>query len=462
MTKRLKLFLAILLGSIAAACFAVGCSIGQPGREEVLATYQGGHVTYYANGGCFNSNTSIVVRELYYKTENVPFFDVTEDTGDINVAYSGYDFTGWRLPAKYESGEHAGEIMYTYTYKTASGESVTVPAYPKLKADGTPVTDSTEDRPLFYIEGSDTDVLEKYVQVVPSETTVDSTRILGAKEELTVCATWKPALKFVFKLAAESGEYVSEDKTYRPGDTIATMAFGKNATANPGQTVSIAFNDMTFVANYFDEACQTFVSDYNRADYEGKAEIVVWSKFIKGKWTIVRNNASKIKEMFSGLNTAANAYYLLEDVDCSSVTDFGISKGVRAKIEGNGHTLSNLKFAPNSFTVSNGSTIAPVFGTIYSTASICNLTLKNIEISVKGNGNMTFYAVCSSVEDGAELNNLTIDGVSATVKLAGSISNAPDGKDDAWLFGGKGTDAAFLAAYSGVKLEGTNTLTITK
>lgn len=461
MTKRLKLFLAILLGSIAAACCAVGCSIGQPGREEVLATYKGGHVTYYANGGCFNSNTSIVVRELYYKTENVPFFDVTEETDGIDVANSGYDFTGWRLPAKYESGEHAGEIMYTYTYKNASDESVTVPAYPKLKADGTPVTDSTEDRPLFYIEGSDKDILEKYVKIVPSETVVDSTRILGAKEELIVCATWKPALKFVFKLAADSGEYVSENKTYRPGDTIYTTAFGKNATANPGQTISIAFNDMTFVANYADENCTTFVSDYNREDYEGQAEIVVWSKFITGKWTIIRNNASKIKEMFSGLNSASNAYYLLEDVDCSSVADFGITKGVRAKIEGNGHTLSNLKFAPNSFTVSNGSTIAPVFGAIYSTASIRNLTLKNIEISVKGNGNMTFYAICSSVETGAVLSNLTIDGVTASVKLPGTISNAQGGSTASWLFGGKGTDADFVSAY-GVKLEGTNTLTITK
>ncbi|MGN1060962.1 MAG: hypothetical protein ACI4QN_04440 [Candidatus Coproplasma sp.] len=463
MTKRFKLFLAILIGSIAVACFAAGCSIGQPGREEVLADYNGGHVTYYANGGCFNRNTSIVVRELYYKNADVPFFDVTEDTEGIDVSFSGYDFVGWHLPARYESGDHAGEIMYTYTYKNEAGVELTVPAYPNLKEDGTPVTDSTEDRPVFYIDGSDKEILEKDVQVKPSETVIDSNYMLRSDDDLIVCASWKPALKFVFKLAVEEdGDYVYNGDVYHKGDVISTLAFGKDPVKDPGKTISVAFDGMTFVSNYRDEQCTEFVGDYKREDYDGQAEIVVWSKFIKGSWTIVKNDPNKVLEMFQNLNKASNSYYLIEDVDCSSITDFGISKGVRATIEGNGHTLSNLKFAPNSFTVSNGSTIAPVFGAIYSTASICNLTLKNIDISVKGNGNMTFYAICSTVEDGAVLSGLTIDGVTATIKLPGSVSNAPDGKDDAWLFGGKGTDANFLAAYGGVKREGIKTLTITK
>ncbi|MGN0805432.1 MAG: hypothetical protein ACI4MC_00210 [Candidatus Coproplasma sp.] len=471
MTKRLKLFLAILLGSAAIACLAAGCKVGQPGREEVLADYNGGQVTYYANGGCFDSNTSIVVRELYYKDADVPFFDIKEkaDSGQgsdeeatsINIFYSGYEFTGWYLPARYESGEHAGEIMYTYTYTNSSNEVVTVPAYPRLNEDGSPVTDSTEARPVFYIDGSNGDILERNVKVVASEELIDSSYLVKAEEKLVVCAAWKPALKFVFKLAVEEdGDYVYNGTTYHKGDTISTVVFGKNTTANPGQSATVSFDNMTFVSNYTEEECLNYAGDFNRADYEGQTEIVIWSKFIKGSWTIVRNNPNEIKSMFNGLSSSSNAYYLLEDVDCSTITDFGTRLGVRAKIEGNGHTLSNLNFNPST-SLANGAVSAPVFGTIYATAQISNLKLSNIQISVKGLGDLNFFAICSTVEEGAVIQNLCIENVTATVKIPNNrmVINAQGGDRSRWIFGGKETDEAFLSAYD-VTLTGTNTLTI--
>lgn len=458
MTKRLKLFLAILLGSTAIACCAAGCSVGQPDRDELLADYNGGHVTYYANGGCFNNNTSIVVREIYYKNENVPFFDVNEDTGDINITNSGYDFAGWYLPARYEVGDHAGEIIYEYT---PAGATDPVPAYPKLMEDGTPVTDSTEARPIFYIEGSDADILEKYVQVKPSQTMVTSSRLLAAKEELVVCATWKPALKFVFKLAAEDGDYECNGTIYHPGDVISTMAFGKEDTKNPGQTLSVSFGTYaTFVANYADEQCEHFAQSYNRADYEGEAEIVVWSKFIKGSWEIVRNDPNKVQEMFNNLYDETKAYYIIESVDCSSISAFSFASETKATIEGNNCTLSNLNFNRPNYSFDNRANVSPVFGAIKSTAKISNVKLSNITINVTGKGNMTFYAICNSVEQGATIDNVEIDTVTATVKLSGSVSNAQDGDRSSWLFGGKGSDDAFVTAF-GVTLTGTNTLTIT-
>ena len=455
MTKRLKLFLAIILGSIAIACCAAGCSVGEPGREDILANYKGGQVTYYANGGSFNNNTAIVVREITFKEADVPFFDMTDNSSESYfVMYGGYDFTGWYLPATYESGEHAGEVKYTYTYN-----GVTVPAYPKLNDDGTPATDSKEARPLFTIDGSDEDILEKNIRIVPSDTPVDSSYIVKSEDKLIVCATWKPALKFVFKLAVDES-FTIGDKTYKHGDEVTNMAFGKGQTASPGQTTTVNFDGYTFVSNYTEEACENYAGTYNRADYEGQTEIVVWSKYVKGSWTIVKNNANEVKSMFSGLNSSANAYYLLEDVDCSSISNFGIIQGVRAKVEGNGHTLTNLKFSATS--LSNNASIAPVFGAIAASAQIKNLTIKNITIDVTGKGDLTVYAVCKSIEEGAVLSNLTIENVTATVDIPSTniVKNAQNDDRSSWIFGGKGTDSDFLSAYSGVTLSGTNSLTI--
>lgn len=461
MTKRLKWFITILLGVVAAACCIAGCKVGEAGRDEVLKDYNGGHVTYYANGGCFNRNTSIVVREMYYKDADVPFFDVTEETGDINVMHSGYDFVGWYLPARYDSGEHKGEIKYTYTYKE-NGEEKTVPAYPKLKDDGTPEVDRTEARPLFYCDGSKDDILEKNIKVVPSSTMVDASRKVGEKEELIVCASWKPALKFVFKLAAEEGEYVSGGETYRPGDVIAEIPFGRDTVANPGETIGKSFDGMTFVANYKEETCENFVTDYDRADYEGKTEIVVWSKFIKGSWTIVRNNANRVLSMFKGLSREGSRYYLLEDVDCSSV-NFSISDGVKGEIEGNGHKLTNIKINRESDTQKNNAKIYPLFGEIASTAKISNLTIDGVEIKVKGIGNMTFYAVCGGIAEGATFQNFTIGNITANVTIpvykGNYVTNAQNGETSHWIFGGSGTDEQ-IASSHGITLTGTNTLNI--
>lgn len=456
MTKRLKLFLIIMLGAIAAACFAVGCKVGTPDREQILASYQGGHVIYYANGGCFNRNTSMRVRELYFKEDNVPFFDISESTDGIDVMRSGYDFIGWYLPETDEDG-----IVYTLA---STGERV----YPLLHDDGTPVTDSEEDRPMFYAKGEDGQILdgqilEKNVLVKPSDTAVDSERLINADDNLIVCAEWKLSLRFVFKLVVDEPKeegYEYNGETYHYGDIISTLSFGNKQTNNPGDSLSVTFSGMTFVANYADEDCSEFVGTYDRDDVEeGQTDIVVYSKYIEGEWKVIRNKVSSVTSMFNGLSASTNKYYIIEDIDVSSTT-INAGWGMRAVVEGNGHTISGIKITLSS--VNNGTTIAPVFDQIYSTAVIKNLTLKDITISVTGKGGLTFYAICSAVESGAVIQNLTIDGVTATVKIpsTANVTNAQNGDRNNWLFGGKGTDEAFCSAY-GVTLKGENTLTIT-
>ncbi len=448
MTKRIKLLSIIILGVIAAACFAAGCSVGTPDREQILADYNGGHVTYYANGGYFNGNTSLSVRELYFKEDNVPFFDISEDTDGVYVMRGSYDFIGWYLPEYDGNG-----IVYTLA---STGERV----YPLTDADGNVLTDSTEARPLFHRDGVDEQILEKDVLVTPSDTAVDSATPIDADDNLIVCAQWKPSLRFVFKLVVDEPRtegYEYNGETYYDGDIISTLSFGKNQTNAPGDSLSVVFNEMTFVANYADAECTEFVGTYDRDDYEGQAEIVVYAKYIEGSWKVVRN-ISSATSMFNGLSASKNQYYIIDDIDVSSAT-INASWGTRAVIEGNGHTISGIKInLSGNNAVLNGETVSPVFGTIYSTAKIKNLTLKDITLTVTGKGELSFYAICSAAESGAEIENLTVDGVTAAVtNPSGAITN--DAQNN-WLFGGKGTDEAFCSAY-GVTLKGENTLTIT-
>lgn len=462
MSKRLKLLVAIIIGSIAAACCAVGCSIGQPGREEVLATYQGGHVTYYANGGNFNKNKAIVVRDMYFKDADVPFFDMPDLEGEIFVSRGSYDFMGWYLPAIYPEGdEHAGEIMYTYTYEVSPKNYKTVPAYAKLNEDGSPAINKTDSRPLFYIDGSDETILEEDIVVVADTTKpINSERTIGADEHLIVCANWKPSLRFEYRLAVEEdGDYVYDKVTYHKNDVIMTSPFGRKETNNPGQTATISFKGMTFVGNYKDANCTNLAKDdYKRADCEGTDVITIWAKFIKGDWTIVKDTDG-VKEMFSSLYDENRSFYLVDDIALSDNTTLNTVTNCYATIDGNGHTISNLKFSSSS--ISSGANIAPVFGIIYKSAKIKNLTLSGINIDITCKGSMTFHAICKAIETGATLENLTIENIKAKISLPGSVINAQDGNRNAWIFGSnRGTDAAFLAAFSGVTLSGTNVLEI--
>ncbi len=451
MNKKFRLWLLISLGAVAASCFAAGCKVGPPSREETLAPYKGGLVTYYANGGIFDNSPAITVREVYFKENGVPFFDADENTSAMKITYSGYDFTGWYLPERYTEGEHEGEIKFTYTYKEGD-VTKTVPAYLLKDENGEQVTDKTADRPLFYREGSDEEILEKQVRIVPSQEAVDSSRIISSGDALTVCATWKPSLKFVYKLAGEpEKEYAAGEKTYKHGDVIHEMPFGRDSVKHPGTLSNLTLDGMTFIANYTDEACTQIAGDITRPEDGSVSEITIWCKYLEGKWTVIRNSVSDIVKMFSGLTSSSNKYYLLEDVDCASASAMNPKPSamtVNATIEGNGHTLSNLKFTNTQ--TKNGAQIAALFGTIGASAKIRNLTLKDVTVTLSGIGDLTLYAVCNDIKAGAVVEGLKIEGITAEVDVSG-LCFATDAH---WLFGAAVSDEQFLKAHTGITVTG--------
>ncbi len=480
MTKKLKVYLLIVLTVVCAACTLAGCKIGRPERAEVLADYKA-HVTYYSNGGKFNQSTTLTVRDLYFKNDpgtesydanGVPFFDISGETQGMNVAFDGYDLVGWYLPDTYKDGEHAGEIMYTYTYKDDSGKEITEAVFPVVDGDGGAVTDIQTDRPVFARAGKDEQILEADIRVIPSDVRLDSTRRVADDEYLIVCAKWAPTLKIVYKLVCEEGKtYTDGDgNEYKNGSELRRDNFGKGESSSPTTLEPIKLKGASFVRSYLEVELENPVTGpIARPEGDEPENPVVYAHYIDGdNWKIVTNDPAKVVEMFNGLGSADNKYYLLSDVDCGSRT-FSLKNQtvtVNATVQGNGFTISNLKFEVKGAAVNSFS----VFGNIGASFKLSNLKMQNITIDITARGNIGLYAICTGLNASASIEGLEISGVTAHVKIPATnrVNNVQlkmqDGTEvedkSHWLFGGNDNDEQFQANHPQIKVTGETTLTI--
>jgi len=468
MTKKFKSLLLVLLAAAAVACTAAGCSIGTPDLDEILEGYSGGHVTYYGNGGKFDG-MSVGVREIYYKSDGVPFFyiqekksdsassstDETADSGNVTITYEGYDFGGWYEAARYTEGEHEGEIIYTYTDSEGNTDYVYV-------VDG---EEDSEARPYYAREGKSEKISESSVTVVASETLVTKDRIISSGETLAVCAVWTPTLKIVYKLVLDDKAAIYKDANgneYKDGDVLDSVSFGSKDTATPGKNSRLTLVGATFVRSYADEACTTEIGTVTRP--EDGQDVVVWCKYIDGDgWTIVSatNNATKtVQSMFGNLSNGDKKYYIIDDIDCSNVTIYFkySSETTLATIEGNGHKLYNINI---SATVD--STVEESFGALFgkfgATAVINDLTIDTVNITLTAKRQWNGAAISYGIAEGAKISGLTVSNVTMSISAPNSGEKFID--DTNWLFGQATTDEAFLKANPGITVSGVNTLSLT-
>ena len=93
--------------------------------------------------------------------------------------------------------------------------------------------------------------------------------------------------------------------------------------------------------------------------------------------------------------------------------------------------------------------------------SVSGLTLNDIKITIPmSRTEFEFYAISAEVRASAANMDLNIENVTATYQGEPTIYNAMGDDRSNWLFGGAASDEAFLAQFTGVKLSGTNTLTL--
>ncbi|MDE6850855.1 MAG: hypothetical protein K2J54_05980 [Clostridia bacterium] len=499
MTKKLKVYLLIVFAAACLACTLVGCKIGRPGRSELLAGYDT-HVTYYSNGGYFDGSTTLRVREIYFKSENgsVPFFEITEDSKGMKVQRGSWDFAGWYEPATYPAGDaHEGEIMYEYTYTPDENDpskpadkfdeenpdNITVKVFPVFKSDGvTPVTDSATDRPVFAREDGqgnllDEQILERNVTIVCSDNRIASgtgiEKNINDAHGLIVCARWLPAAEIEYYLVVtdEKGnviegetEYTSADgkSKFKNGDKLVSYPIAGNGE-NPQSNEQVKVSGLTFVRTFMNEGLDQNLQFIPRPTDPDAENPRVYCRYLVGDWTVVRT-AEDVRSMFGTIGASTpRKFFVINDIEYGSTTP--ISARVKTARAANATIVCDK---PHTISGLNVSVPTPLRGLVYSMLgtvgeqfSVSGLTLKDIKITIPmSRTEFEFYAISAEVRASAANMDLNIENVTATYQGEPTIYNAMGDDRSNWLFGGAASDEAFLAQFTGVKLSGTNTLTL--
>ncbi len=429
MSFKTKVKLLILcVAALTLSLFCAGC-IGEMSAWDFLEgqnALQG--VTYYANGGWFGeSGSSKDTVSIYYKENAKVIGDDFTSTGkkDYLLTRPGFTFMGW--------------------YKA------------KVDEDGKPVYDANNKLQITS-EPADLSAIKK-------------------DEHRYVCAEWSQNELLLIKLVSDSavtldsaitvnGEEFAAGHVFNPGDNIASAIFaGSGTVALSGVTVAQC-QGHTFLQFYKDESCTEPIDRYTRGD-KGETEgqdSVIYAKYITGKYTIVKT-AMDVTTMFNKVGDGGSYYFFNADSTVKEIDMTGRTVGLKQydfniKIEGNGFTLKNLTYKPGPSYLKNGFSYS-MLGRLTENASIKNLTLQDttIEVSVRNNNIVNFYALLHGAQNGAVLENFKVNGLSLTITVPANsaVENIPrteSGYNESnWLFGGEGSDEAFLQRFTGVTVE---------
>ena len=420
MKRKLRLFAACGLMCLLAVATLVGCKVGPKGLEELIAEYGlDAKVTYYANGGVFETNKD--TKEIYYKGGDQPI-NIKEVTptrsGTVKVTRSEYDFDSWYFASSFDE-------------------------------NGYPVPDEN-DQP------------------------VDFSARLASGDDWHIYARWSSKSKLDIRLVTSDGKdlvlknQAGGDTVYENSATMATESFGasgiiyeKKYEPVSGKLYGGEGTDetvYTFVSYYEDEECTAFVNWPVSKPEEG--DVIVYAKYIPGDWKILRTANEFGRADFA---TSANKFYLISDVDCSAVSGYRKPTAFNATLEGNGFTVTGL-----TVSVTNRQDKIAFFGEIGASAVIRNITFEGIDFTVKTSPKTLsdIYLFSTNVSTSATLENVIVSGKLTVDRIVNDNGNTSEVLNftkeeneylsDNWLFGGFDTDADFLAAFPGVTVDHEN------
>ncbi len=389
MKKTLKSKLLVILMVLASLFVFAGCKVTQTLDEFRDANNLPAQVTYYSNGGLFENNTT--QKDIYYESGNkaADIGNVKFNSGSISISRDDYEFVGWY--------------------------------YVELDENGEPVKDANGE-------------------IILGEA-VDFSKPLQENEHWTVAAAWTALSKVKVQLVCEEGATlsVSDTLSYKNGDVIKEYSFTSTGIvqSTTNAPIKVVENAYSFVEFYADEACTTKVE---WPIQKGEEDIFIYAKYIEGNWKMLKE-ADDVKDMLGDTSLSSNRYYLVNDIDCSVLTR-AISPTLKfnCELQGNGHTISNLKVEKTR--LSNASKTS-IFGELGETAVIENVTFDNVTVRYETmpNAFVETYLVCTAINVNAKINNVTINAQMEVVLANGaSIANIPameSGYDMShWKFGG--------------------------
>ena len=130
MKGKMKAKLIAFFTAILALFVFAGCSMGES-LEEVLETRDlSPRVTYYANGGLFESNNG--VKDLYYPTgaKALDIGKINPTSGSISISRSGFEIVGWCIAEQVdeETGLCTLGDEWDFTTQLKEGEHIKLAA----------------------------------------------------------------------------------------------------------------------------------------------------------------------------------------------------------------------------------------------------------------------------------------------------------------------------------------------
>ncbi len=416
MRKSIKRNLILLLLSLLALVVFPACAVG----EKSLNTFIDENdltavVTYYSNEGRFNGTRNLTKKDIYCKP-NQTVFEIPEKDNKTYVSRTGYVFLGW--------------------------------FYAELDDSGNPI------------------VLDEQFNVVKATDRpfdFDNYKATNG-DHIYLCAKWEKDVVLEYYLVSDIPitVTVTEDeqevtKTYNSGDKIKEESFNGKSSITVSDKSPVDASNATFLQLFTDEEC-TIKATGTVNKPTDKVAPKLYAKYIEGKWEVVKNS-SDVLNMFNTL-AGTSQFYVYADapIDCSSLSQIQVKDFTNVKIEGNGATITNLKFVKEQ--ISNTQSFA-IFGKINASASIKNLTFENLKVtfgikSMPGTMNVSLFAIAKTVTPGAVLENLSFNNVemiidtnNANVQID-NINLVGDAYEtDNYLFGGVGvaTDQDFFNQY---------------
>lgn len=205
--------------------------------------------------------------------------------------------------------------------------------------------------------------------------------------------------KFVKKLAVRfinrvTGKYIEDIIEYKPNDMV------REPTSQ-----APTLKDHTFLGKYYD-------ADGNKYqwDFRIHEDVTVYVDFLEGIWSLVST-----EDQFVTAIGAKRNIYLLNDLNFEGKTPWGNSSEYTGIIEGNKHTVSNVKQEISLGKLDEESSYGGVFGALGEKAEIRNITFENVTVSLTMSPSYKVLDVyvgilAGTVADGAKLENVAISG----------------------------------------------------
>ena len=427
MKTKIKNKVIILLLALLSLFVLAGCTFGQTLDEFIASENIKVKITYYVNEGTFEG-TSTKRKDLYYHDGDMPL-NITESPetadegfefgkGSIYISRDNYILVGWY---------YVTEVVDEKDGICELGEAFD---FTKPLQGGDELIEIKLAAKWQKTEG----LLVKLGQIVDEDLNV------LAGETITAGQTYNAIAK-----DETTGEAIT---SFAAGDVLGEIFYKDDGTLSMAATqpnemlFTVANNEYTFFEYYMDEACTTPVT---WPVVQGEVQTTIYARYMKGNWTYVTDKAG-VRSMFnSGLKKEEN-FFIKNDIDCTGISVNPLSE-MKGVLVGNGRTISNLKVSATPSTKN-----LAMFGDIKATAKIKGVTFSNILMEYKRTAlsgfNVEIYFVFLSLEEGATVENVTLQGTMLIDSTQSSwVTNMQDNRDHC-LFGGYTTDAEYNGGFS--------------